>query len=51
MKGIAKGEESQRVLNVLIVKAQESIEASRPLISKLDGILRIKRGGRGGAPE
>jgi hypothetical protein len=48
---VAKGEESQRVLNVLIVKAQESIEASRALISKLDGILRIKRGGRGGAPE
>jgi hypothetical protein len=45
---VAKGEESQRVLNLLIVKAQESIEASRALISKIDAILRIKRAGRGG---
>jgi len=44
----AKGEESQRVLNVLIAKAQESIEAARALISKLDAILRVKLGGRGG---
>jgi hypothetical protein len=44
---VAKGEESQRVLNVLISKAQESIDASRTLISKLDGILRVKFGRRG----
>ena len=47
----AKGEESRRVLNVLIAKAQESIDASRSLISKLDAILRVKLGGRGGAPK
>ena len=46
-RAAAKGEELQRV-NVLVAKAQESIEASRALISKLDAILRIMRGGRGG---
>jgi len=44
----AKGEESQRMLNTLIAQARESIEASRALISKLDAILRVKLGGRGG---
>jgi hypothetical protein len=35
-----KGEESERMLRVLIAKAQNSIEASRALISKIDTILR-----------
>jgi hypothetical protein len=43
---VAKGEESQHVLTVLIAQAQASIEASRALISKLEGILRLKRGER-----
>jgi hypothetical protein len=47
----AKGEESRRVLNVLIVEAQESIEASRALISKIDAILRIKRADEAAAPD
>jgi hypothetical protein len=33
-------EEPERVLQMLIGKAQESIEASRALISKIDAILR-----------
>jgi hypothetical protein len=41
---VAKGEESRRALNALIVEAQESIQASHALISKIDAILRIKRG-------
>jgi hypothetical protein len=41
---VAEGEESQHVLNELIAQAQDSIEASRALISKLEGILRLKRG-------
>jgi len=40
--------EPEGVLNALIAKAQESVEASRALISKLDAILRVKLGGRGG---
>jgi hypothetical protein len=45
---VAKGEESQHVLNMLIAQAQDSIEASRALISKLEGILRLKRGEHAG---
>jgi hypothetical protein len=37
---VAKGEESERLLKVLVAKAQDSIEASRSLISKIDAILR-----------
>jgi hypothetical protein len=48
---VAKAEESQRVLKVLIAKAQQSIEESRALISKLHAILRVKRAARGEALE
>jgi hypothetical protein len=37
---VAKGEESERLLKVLVANAQDSIEASRALISKIDAILR-----------
>ena len=33
-------EESERVLHMLIGRAQESIDASRALISKIDSMLR-----------